>query len=208
MSHPFQALIAHLSAAARSEHLLERGEYLFRQKQPATAIFAVLCGRIRLFRDLPDGSSVTLHVARSGETFAEAALFTTHYHCHAQAEIETRVMRLHSGQLLESIATHQELGMHLSRALATQVREMRAMLSLRDIRSADERVLTWLRLKARGEAMELVIDRPWTGISEELGLTKEAVYRSLARLQREGLIERTGRQGREQTEMIRVVRRR
>ncbi|MDP1931406.1 MAG: Crp/Fnr family transcriptional regulator [Gammaproteobacteria bacterium] len=207
MTHPFQELIDHLPANARSELSLAKGEFLFRQQQPAAAIFAIISGRIRLFRDLPDGSSVTLHVARSGETFAEAALFAENYHCHAQAELETKVMRLNSRPLLEAIALHKDLGLHLSQILAAQVRDMRAMLCLRDIRSADERLLAWLRMKARGEQMNVAIDRPWAGISEELGLTKEAVYRSLTRLQREGLIERADRQGRERSEVIRLMRR-
>ncbi|MEX0964115.1 MAG: Crp/Fnr family transcriptional regulator [Pseudohongiellaceae bacterium] len=204
MSFSFQQLIDHLPTEAQSEYSLAKGEFLFRQQQPTVAIFAVVSGRVRLFRDLPDGSSVTLHVARSGETFAEAALFTQHYHCHAQTELVSKVLRLNSAALLETITAHKDLGLYLSQILAGQVRDMRAMLSLRDIRSADERLMAWLRLQVRDELMEVVIDRPWTGISEELGLTKEAVYRSLTRLQHEGFIERAGRQSRERSEVIRL----
>jgi len=207
MSHAFQILSDHLPTNARSEQSLAKGEFLFRQQQPTAAIFVVISGRIRLFRDLPDGSSVTLHVARIGESFAEAALFANHYHCHAQAEVDSSVMRLDTKRLLNTMVANKELAMQLSQVLAAQVRDLRAMLSLRDIRSANERVLAWLRLKARGEQMEVIIDRSWTGISEELGLTKEAVYRSLARLQSEGLIERTARRDRKQGEVIRLKQR-
>ncbi len=204
---PFAHLIDHLPADARCEYALAKGEFLFRQQQPATAIFAVLSGRIRLFRDLPEGSSVTLHVARSGETFAEASLFADHYHCHAQADLATTVMQLNSHQLLAGISANRELGMQFSRTLAAQVRYMRAMLSLRDIRSADERLLAWLRLNAKGDQMAVFIDRPWTRVSEELGLTKETVYRALAHLQQQGWIERNGNQGGVQAETIHLLKR-
>lgn len=207
MAHSFEHLIEHLPADARCEHSLAKDEFLFRQQQPATAIFAVVSGRIRLFRDLPDGSSVILHVARSGETFAEASLFAEHYHCHAQADLPTIVMRLNSNQLLAAISANKELGMQFSRTLAAQVRDMRAMLSLRDIRSANERLLAWLRMNAKGDQMTVFIDRPWTGVSEELGLTREAVYRALAHLQRQGRIERNGRQDGVQAETIHLLKR-
>jgi CRP-like cAMP-binding protein len=207
MPNPLEHLIEHLPVDARRKFVLAKGEFLFRQQQPATAIFAVVSGRIRLFRDLPDGSSVILHVARSGETFAEASLFAEHYHCHAQADLDTTVMRINALHLLSAISTNNELGMQFSRILAAQVREMRTMLSLRDIRSADERLLAWLRLKAKGEQMRVIIDRPWTGVSEELGLTREAVYRALAHLQQQGFIERHGRQDRVQAETIHLLKR-
>ncbi len=53
---------------------LEASEALFRQGDPAVAIFRLQSGRVRLLRQTEDGSSVVMHVARPGETFAEAAL--------------------------------------------------------------------------------------------------------------------------------------
>ena len=206
MAHSFEHLIKHLPADARCEHSLAKDEFLFRQQQPATAIFAVVSGRIRLFRDLPDGSRVTLHVARSGETFAEASLFSEHYHCYAQADLASTVMRLNSRQLLAAITANNELGMELSLILAAQVRDTRAMLSLRDIRSANERLLAWLRMNAKGDQMTVFIDRLWTGVSEELGLTREAVYRALAHLQQQGSIERDGRQDGIHAEIIHLLK--
>jgi CRP-like cAMP-binding protein len=166
-------------------------QYLFRQKLPVTAIFAVLSGRVRLFRDLEDGSSVTLHVARAGETFAEAALFADHYHCHAIAETETQALVIDSSTLLQQLSADPEMSLHLARALAVQVRQLRSQLNLRDIRSAPARVLSWLRLQASGDPLLVEVDRPWIAIASELGLTHEAVYRSLSSLEKQGNIKRS-----------------
>ncbi|MGM0632076.1 MAG: Crp/Fnr family transcriptional regulator [Pseudomonadota bacterium] len=204
MIKSLQPFIDVLPEPARQRRALERGKYLFRQREPAQAIYAVVSGRVQLFRDLADGSAVTLHVAREGETFAEAALFASHYHCHAQAEVDSVVICLDADTLMRRLQSDAALGVALSRLFAGQVRELRAMLSLRDIRSADERLLTWLRRKADAEHMDVVLDRPWTAISEELGLTREAVYRSLSRLQKQGLIERHGRHGEGSAERIRL----
>ena len=47
---------------------LEAGEALFRQGDPAVAIFRLESGRIRLLRHTEDGVAVVMHVARPGET--------------------------------------------------------------------------------------------------------------------------------------------
>lgn len=190
MTTDLDKLLTMLPAAPSSEKTIKAGDHLFRQQQPALAIFGVKAGRIRLYRDLTDGSSVTLHVARSGQTFAEAALFAEHYHCHALAEIDSTIVLFNSSDITQAMSRSPALAINMSRQLATQVRDMRALLSLRDIRSADERLLAWLRLKVNSQTLSLRIDRTWAGISEELGLSKEAVYRSLSKLQQQHIIVR------------------
>jgi DNA-binding Lrp family transcriptional regulator len=61
---------------------------------------------------------------------------------------------------------------------------------MRNIRSAPERVLCWLRMRAEGIPPLVRIDRPWTEIAAEIGLTHEAIYRALARLEHDGRIRR------------------
>ena len=71
---------------------LEAGEVLFRQGDRANAIFEVEQGRMRLIRHTIDNRPVTLHTARAGELFAEAALFADRYHCDAVAASAARVL--------------------------------------------------------------------------------------------------------------------
>jgi CRP/FNR family transcriptional regulator, dissimilatory nitrate respiration regulator len=68
----------------------------------------------------------------------------------------------------------------------------RAMLELRNVRSADKRVLQHLHLSASKDGA-VVFDRPLLEVAEDLGLTHEAYYRALAALARAGAIKRTGR---------------
>lgn len=126
MMHSLQPFIDVLPEQARQSRTLERGEYLFRQREPAQAIYAVVSGRVQLFRDLADGSAVTLHVAREGETFAEAALFATHYHCHARAEVGSTVICLDADTLMRRLQSDAALGVALSRLFAAIERLVRA----------------------------------------------------------------------------------
>lgn len=176
-----------------AERALEAGELVFRQGSEASSLYRVRTGRVRLIRHLQDGSSVVLHVARADSTFAEAALFSSAYHCDAVAEVPTVVAVIPKADLLAGLCTTPSGCLDLARALAGQVRELRAHLEIRNIRSAPERLLAWLRLTARGDPPVVEIDRPWIEIAAEIGLTHETIYRSLAELERAGKLARKGR---------------
>ncbi len=163
---------------------------VFRQGDPALAIYVVEAGRVRLSRMLADGVPLILYVADAGESFAEASLSATHYHCDAIAETDSLVLALPKADLLSRMTTDPAHGVAFALALASQVRDLRTKLELRNVRSAKERVLAWLRLHATGDPPRVLLNRSWTLIAEELGLTREAVYRALAILERERRIGR------------------
>lgn len=171
---------------------------MFRQGDRAMAIFRVETGRVRLVRHLEDGADVTLHIARMGDSFAEAALFAVRYHCDAVAETDSLVQVVPKADLLAALKQEPEAMLGYARHLSRQVRDLRTQLELRNIKSAQSRLLTWLRLKASGEPPMVTLDRPWTEIAPELGLTHEAIYRALAALQKARKIRR-------QKDMIRII---
>ena len=174
--------------------LLEAGQALFRQGDAATAIFRLESGRINLLRHTEDGASVVIHVARPGETFAEAALFSDAYHCDAIAQASSCVVVMRKQDMLSDAQRDPQVLLRLARVLAGQVRELRARLEIRNIRAADQRLLAWLRLKASGNPPCVELDRTWTQIADEIGLTREAAYRALSKMRQAGRIKIEGRQ--------------
>jgi CRP/FNR family transcriptional regulator, dissimilatory nitrate respiration regulator len=176
---------------ARAGHRrLAAGEALFRQGDAPVALHVVRDGRVRLVRHLEDGSTVALHVAQANETLAEAALFADAYHCDAVADIPSEVTTVPKADLLAALEADPRACLALAKGLASHLRDLRAQLELRSIRSAPERILFWLRLHANGAPPTVRVDRPWTEIAAEIGLTREVVYRALAALERDGRIRR------------------
>jgi CRP/FNR family transcriptional regulator, dissimilatory nitrate respiration regulator len=179
-------------ARAHLRHL-RAGEALFRQGDPAEAIFRLESGQVHLLRHTEDGASVVMHVARPGETFAEAALFADAYHCDAIAQTPSRVRVIRKRDLLRDVRRDASAVLELARVLAGQVRDLRSRLEIRNIRAADMRLLAWLRLKAQGNPPSVELDRTWTQVAQEIGLTREATYRAVAAMRREGRIRIEGR---------------
>jgi len=83
---------------------LARGEPLFRQGEPATAVFLIERGRLRMIRHLASGERITIHTGRMGELFAEGSLFSDVYQCDAIAAEPTRVRICGKAEMLAAIA--------------------------------------------------------------------------------------------------------
>ena len=75
--------------------------------------------------------------------------------------------------------------------LARQLQELRARMELRNIRSARDRVLQYLRLRAGTHGRSIPIEGHLQDIASEIGMTREALYRTLAALETEGCLTRT-----------------
>jgi CRP-like cAMP-binding protein len=159
---------------------LSRREYVFHQGDPVHSVYVVERGRVLLSRCQADGAVVTLFSARGGESFAEAALSSHHYHCDAVAAEDSIVVALPVAQLRRHFLADPASAMDLAMFFSRQVRDLRARLELRNVRSATDRTLQWLRAHASGNPQRLQLTGTWSELADELGLTREALYRALA----------------------------
>ncbi|WP_268995420.1 Crp/Fnr family transcriptional regulator [Microvirga roseola] len=169
---------------------LASGEALFRQGDLTAGMFRIESGAIRLERSTYDGRKVVLHTSRTGQFIAEASLFSDIYHCDAIA-IEDSLVRCYSkGAVLEAVRQNPTGATSLLAGMARQLQNLRHQLELRSVRSARDRLL--LLLESRAEADGSVRLPPRIqDLAFELGLSREAIYRVLAGLERERIIERT-----------------
>jgi CRP/FNR family transcriptional regulator, dissimilatory nitrate respiration regulator len=171
--------------------VLARGELLFRQGDRAAAIYKVESGRLRLIRRTVDDHLVILHTARRGEFFAEASLFADAYHCDAVATAPSSVRVYPKQIVMEAMRTDPALAEAFMARLAHQLQELRTRMELRNIRSARDRVLQYLRLRAGIHGRSIAIEGQLQDIAAEIGMTREALYRTLAALETEGHLTRT-----------------
>jgi CRP/FNR family transcriptional regulator, dissimilatory nitrate respiration regulator len=178
--------------AASVPRTLASGEYLFQQGDPASAIYKIESGRLRLIRRTLDDHLVVLHTARAGELFAEASLFSEVYHCDAVAAVPSRIRVYPKAALIAAFRTEPALSEAFMARLARQVQDLRARMELRNIRSARERVLQYLRLHTGADGRTIAIEGQFQDIAAEVGLTREAFYRTLAGLEAKGVLARAG----------------
>ncbi|MEO5699330.1 MAG: Crp/Fnr family transcriptional regulator [Casimicrobiaceae bacterium] len=181
-----------LAAKAATKRELSPGEALFRVGDRVKAVYVIATGRLRLIRTSTRGGEVTLHRAKAGESFAEASLFSERYHCNAVAEVASEVLAYPKTRIINGFVDHPERLMVLLRHLGAQVQALRARAEILSLHAATDRLMAYFSLHMPQDGDVLAIDSTWKQIATEIGLSHEALYRALARLDDSGVIERDG----------------
>src|SRR6185437_8823815 len=182
-----------LPAAARAaaiDRKLKAGEALFRLGDKTAGLAEVIAGRVRLTRVDRSGREVILYVAGPGETLAEASLFSLAYHCDAIASTDALVRIYPKPAVLSAFDKDPKAAQAFSATLARQVMGLRTRIEQRNIRSARERVRHFLAVNADADGRTVNLRGTLKDLAAELGLTHEALYRTLAALERSGEIKR------------------
>jgi CRP/FNR family transcriptional regulator, dissimilatory nitrate respiration regulator len=183
-----------LPAAARSravDRKLKAGETLFHLGDKTSGLCEVIEGRVRMARVDRGGHEIVLHVAGAGETFAEASLFSPAYHCDAIASTDAVVRVYPKAAVLDAFAKDAKAAQAFTATLARQVMGLRTRIEQRDIRSARERLRHYLALNAGADGRTVELRGTLKDLAAELGLTHEALYRTLTAMEKAGAIRRT-----------------
>ncbi|MGE0312675.1 MAG: Crp/Fnr family transcriptional regulator [Lautropia sp.] len=171
---------------------LARGQTLFRTGASARAVYFVESGLVRLERHGRNGEAVVLHEARAGEYFAEASLGSDRYHCDAVAAEPSGLLACEATTLRRLLCEDPGFAMQWSVLLARQLRATRARVERLSLRGATERVRHLLECDGVGPRREYVVTGTYKDLARDLGLSHEVLYRTLARMAREGTVARVG----------------
>jgi CRP-like cAMP-binding protein len=164
--------------------------WVFRKGDPVRLIFLVLEGEVRLSRFARDGSEITLHRAGRGDFFAEAALDAPRYQCNAIASRSSTLLAFPAVRVRALLAKDSGFARQWVSLLARQLHASRARLERLALKSAAERVLHYLHTEGKGPRCEVSLAGSLKDFARELGLTHESLYRTLARLELEGILAR------------------
>ena len=179
--------------AAASDRKLKSGEALFRRGDKPLGLYEVISGGVRLARVDRAGHEIVLHVAGAGETLAEASLFSTQYHCDAIASANAIVRLYPKRELLDAFEEDTKAMKTFAGTLARLVMDLRTRLEQRNIRSARDRVRHFLAVNVGADGRTVQWRGTLKDLAAELGLTHEALYRTLAALENSGEIRRKGK---------------
>jgi CRP-like cAMP-binding protein len=180
--------LAHIPSALRDAarvRALAAGETVFRQGERPKAMYCVLDGEVRLLRRSREGTEVILQRSRGG-FFAEASLESKAYHCDAEATAAGRLLAFPIRAFRETLEGDAAFRNAWMAQLAREVRKLRARCERLSLHGAEARILH--AIESEGTAGTLVLAQSRKAWAAELGLTHEALYRALARLQAAGTL--------------------
>jgi CRP-like cAMP-binding protein len=180
--------------------VLRRGEVLFREGEPASALYLVESGRIKLTQLSAEGREVIMRYLAPGDAFAAVALFErSTYPVTARATERTRVREWTREVLPGLVRDHPRFEANLLRIVSSHTRE--ALSRVRELASetvAQRLARTLLRLgqqvgRREADGPVLVERITQQELAEISGASLYTVSRMLADWQERGLVE-TGRQ--------------
>ena len=177
-------------ASSAAERSLKAGQTLFRVGAKPAGLYEVVKGKIRLVRFDRSGREAILQLAQTGDVLAEASLFSSAYHCDAIASTDATVRLYPKFALLAELERNPKLLLALSAMLAHQVMTLRTRLEQRNIHSARDRVRHYLTVNADANGRTVTLRGTVKDLAAELGLTHEALYRTLAGMAADGEIKR------------------
>lgn len=153
------------------------GESLFLTGDEVAFMHRVRAGRIALNRTTPQGTVLLLQTARPGDVLAEASAYSARYHCDATALESCTVEAVSKADFARTLASDRDLAAAWEHRLAHAVQEARMKSEIRTLRTVSERLDAWLSandgaLPPKGR---------WHELASELGVSREALYRELAR---------------------------
>lgn len=164
---------------------VDADDVLFRIGDRVTSILYVLTGEVRLVRRDRLGKEIV--VQRScGGFFAEASLNSIAYHCDVVVVEKGELLCFPASTFREALDSDKTFRDAWLQHLARELRRLRSQCERMNLRSAAQRIFHYI--ESEGSNGEIRLTQPKKAWANELGLTHEALYRALRRLQSDGTL--------------------
>jgi len=160
---------------------------LFLTGQMPEWMFYVITGEVTLERTGLQGEPVVLQRTRQGFV-SEASLKVARYHCDAIAIADATVIRIPVRALSVELDRDPAFASRWISMLNTEVRRLRLHCERLSLKSVRDRVLHLINTE--GQSGTYPVPTGLKSLAGELGVTHEALYRTLAALEKDNLLER------------------
>lgn len=187
----FDALLVH--AQIRD---YQKGALLFLESEPATRLYIVLDGWVKLFKGTVTGEETILHMLSAGDMVVESAVFLgASYPVSAQIAEQATLLTIPAPIIRERIKNHNELAINMLTGMSHYSQKLIHQIEVTRLKSATERV-GWFLLKLLLEQKSAtgVIELPYdkSMIASYLDMKPETFSRTLKNFRDRGFEIRNG----------------
>ncbi len=179
---------------------LKKGDYLFRQGDVFSSVFAVRSGALKTFSLSDGGEEQITGFHLPSELVGLSGMDNELYPVSAQALETTSICEIPFDRLDDLSVQLPQLRRQLMRLMSREIRDDQQMMLLLSKKTADERIATLLvnlsaRFRARGfSANQFRLAMSRNEIGNYLGLAVETVSRVFTRFQQANLLEAEGKE--------------
>ncbi len=181
---------------------IQKGQFIFREGDPADWFHIVQHGNVKCVKSNPEGREVTLKVLMPGDLFCcEASAFSgdSHPGC-AQSMGDGTVLKIHRTAMLDIIQRNPEAAVSIINYLSQRLRESQDNAKGFALDRAEQRVAALLvNLAERSgiqedKGLRISVRLTHQDLADMAGLTKETTSRILSRFKKIQIIAGHGKQ--------------
>jgi CRP/FNR family transcriptional regulator len=185
-------------AAVTAVKTLEKGDYLFREGDPAHGFYIVQRGAINVHRVTAAGKEQVIHVFRTGDSFAEAAIVSsTGYPADARAVESSQVLLVQKDGMFELLKRQPELALRMLGSMSSHLRVLVGQIEDLTVKDVETRLANWLVKRCPQPQSEKPVNIELTVakrvLAAELGTVSETFSRTLAKFRQQKLISVKGK---------------
>ena len=172
---------------------LEKGDYLFREGEPAQGFYIVQKGAINVHRVNAAGKEQVIQIFRAGDSFAEATLATlTGYPADARAVEASQVLLVQKSGFLALLKRQPELALRMLGAMSAHLRDLVGQLEDLALKDVETRLAHWLLKRCPNpnsiEPVTIELRTTKRVLAAELGTVSETLSRTLAKFREQDLV--------------------
>ncbi len=169
---------------------VKKGSLLFQTGKKPQWMFFVVDGEVTLERLSQQGDPVVLQRTRHGFV-SEASLQSAKYHCDARAVANSDLVQIPIQDLAAALRSDADFSARWISMLNQEVKRLRLQCERLSLKSVKERVRHLIHTE--GQDGTYMVNTGLKSLASQLGVTHEALYRTLADLEKSEEIERSDR---------------
>jgi len=166
---------------------VKKGSLLFQTGKKPELMFFVLSGEVTLERLSQHGDPVVLQRTRYGFV-SEASLQSPKYHCDGRVVAKSEIIQIPLSALADALNSDSAFAARWIRMLNQEVKRLRLQCERLSMKSVKDRVLHLIHTE--GKNSQYQVTTGLKSLAGELGVTHEALYRTLAALEQSREIKR------------------
>lgn len=171
---------------------LDKGQSLFHTGDRVESFYLVRTGDLVAVRSLPSGAEAIMVTARAGEFFGESSLFQLTYTCEARARSTCVLASFNAERFRQAMAGDTTFALAFTRTMAIALRKQCSRVERLRLKSATDRVIHYLACET-GPSGWAELGGTLQEWAAELALEPETLYRTLAQLEKDGMLAREQR---------------
>lgn len=169
----------------------KKGQTIFSEGDEGIGFYAIVSGRVKIFKLSPEGKEQILHMMGPGDIFGEVPVFTgREYPAYAEAHNNSSLLFFPRNSFIELVKKDPSLSLNLLALLSRRLRRFAALIEDLSLKEVPARLAAYLLYASKKSSNkdEFDLDISKGQLASILGTIPETLSRILGRMGRQGII--------------------